>query len=285
MKFLCIAFLKRLCYNKVNEIYRRWPMELGKRLQQARLEAGLSQKQLCGDRITRNMLSQIEHDTAKPSMTTLQYLAERLGKSVGYFLEENTPPDAQAILSARQAWQEQDPQGVLSALEGYRKNELLDNEYWYLTALANIALAEHALEQKKTEYARALLEQAALAEENTIYRWGLTERRLTLQHLTGMGNGNLPDNTWECILRGQSALEAGRAEDAVRYLQGAEDLTNANLQHLLGKAYQALGEYALAIDCFTQVENPFPQVAENLEICYRELGNFQKAYEYACKQR
>ena len=59
-------------------------MELGKRLQQARLEAGLSQKQLCGDRITRNMLSQIEHGTAKPSMTTLQYLAERLGKSVGY---------------------------------------------------------------------------------------------------------------------------------------------------------------------------------------------------------
>ena len=33
---------------------------LGQRLKEARIEAGLSQRQLCGDTITRNMLSQIE---------------------------------------------------------------------------------------------------------------------------------------------------------------------------------------------------------------------------------
>jgi hypothetical protein len=33
-------------------------------------------------------------------------------------------------------------------------------------------------------------------------------------------------------------------------------------------------------------EKDFPkQVFPMLEICYRELGNFRKAYEYACKQR
>ena len=63
-------------------------MELGQRILQARQEAGLSQRQLCGDVITRNMLAQIEHGTARPSMDTLQYLAERLGKSISYFLEE-----------------------------------------------------------------------------------------------------------------------------------------------------------------------------------------------------
>ena len=40
-------------------------MELGEKIRQARLEAGLSQRALCGDVITRNMLSQIE--TALPS--------------------------------------------------------------------------------------------------------------------------------------------------------------------------------------------------------------------------
>ena len=65
-------------------------MELGEKLRDARLEAGLSQRQLCGDVITRNMLSQIENGSARPSMPTLQYLASRLGKSVGYFLEEET---------------------------------------------------------------------------------------------------------------------------------------------------------------------------------------------------
>ena len=63
-------------------------MELGEKLRRARMEAGLSQKQLCGEEITRNMLSLIENGAAKPSMKTLQYLAARLGKSVSYFLEE-----------------------------------------------------------------------------------------------------------------------------------------------------------------------------------------------------
>lgn len=52
-------------------------MELGQRIRQARQEAGLSQRQLCGETITRNMLSRIEHGTVRPSMTTLRFLADR----------------------------------------------------------------------------------------------------------------------------------------------------------------------------------------------------------------
>ena len=55
-------------------------MELGQRLKQARLQAGLSQRQLCGEEVTRNMLSQIENGTARPSMARLAYFAARLGK-------------------------------------------------------------------------------------------------------------------------------------------------------------------------------------------------------------
>ena len=47
-------------------------MDLGRRLKQARLDAGLSQRQLCGTEITRNMLSQIENGNARPSMDTLR---------------------------------------------------------------------------------------------------------------------------------------------------------------------------------------------------------------------
>ena len=57
-------------------------MELGQLLKQARLEAGLSQRQLCGSEITRNMLSQIENGSAHPSMATLRYLAGRLNKPI-----------------------------------------------------------------------------------------------------------------------------------------------------------------------------------------------------------
>ena len=79
-------------------------MELGEKLKQARLEAGLSQRQLCGEEITRNMLSLIENGSAKPSMKTLQYLAARLGKPVSYLLEETAvlSPNQEIMASVRQ---------------------------------------------------------------------------------------------------------------------------------------------------------------------------------------
>ena len=60
-------------------------MTMGERLRRAREEAGLSQRQVCGDQITRNQLSQLEHDPVGPSVETLRYLAGQLGlpQSVG----------------------------------------------------------------------------------------------------------------------------------------------------------------------------------------------------------
>ena len=96
-------------------------MELGARLRQARLEVGLSQRQLCGDVITRNMLSQIENGNAKPSMDTLRYLAARLGKPMGYFLEEHTvSPNQQTVLSAREAYLRGDWEACQEILSQYQ---------------------------------------------------------------------------------------------------------------------------------------------------------------------
>lgn len=53
-------------------------IELGKRIKEARLFRKMTQSELAGDVITRNMLSLIESGSASPSVKTLQYLAERL---------------------------------------------------------------------------------------------------------------------------------------------------------------------------------------------------------------
>ena len=80
-------------------------MELGKKLRAARQEAALSQRERCGDQITRNMLSQIENGAARPSMDTLQYLAGRLGKSVSFFLEDGAiDPEQCRMEQARAAF-------------------------------------------------------------------------------------------------------------------------------------------------------------------------------------
>ena len=66
-------------------------MTMGARIRQARIEAGMSQRQLAGETMTRNMLSALEHDSANPSIGTLRYLSDKLCKPIGYFLGEDIP--------------------------------------------------------------------------------------------------------------------------------------------------------------------------------------------------
>lgn len=67
-------------------------MTLGKKIKDLRLSLGITQSELCGDTITRNMLSRIENDAALPSLPTLQYLSKRLGVSAGFFLDDAVDP-------------------------------------------------------------------------------------------------------------------------------------------------------------------------------------------------
>ena len=60
---------------------------LGQKIKKARLDLKLTQQDLAGDFITRNMLSKIESDIATPSLKTLQYLTKRLNKPISYFLD------------------------------------------------------------------------------------------------------------------------------------------------------------------------------------------------------
>lgn len=64
-------------------------MNLGEKIKKARLEAKMTQAELAGNKITRNMLSQIENGKATPSVSTVNYISERLGLSGGYLLSES----------------------------------------------------------------------------------------------------------------------------------------------------------------------------------------------------
>ena len=100
-------------------------MHIGERIKQARLEAGLSQRQLCGQRITRNMLSLIESGKARPGMDTLTFLAAQLGKPIGYFLEEQAAlPEREELSQVRLALAQQ----CVAVLQ----DMAVKDESWYL---------------------------------------------------------------------------------------------------------------------------------------------------------
>lgn len=64
-------------------------MSLGNRIREARLRKQLTQKDVVGDYMTRNMLSKIENGSATPSVKTLSYLSETLELPMSYFMDED----------------------------------------------------------------------------------------------------------------------------------------------------------------------------------------------------
>ena len=137
-------------------------MELGQKIRAARLEAGLSQRELCGDTITRNMLSLIENGSARPSMDTLQILATRLHKTVGYFLEEGASCNEHLMQALRQA----KPEQVAELLKDYvSPDPVFDRERYFLESNAYLALSRQALQEGKKAYAQTLWETTATVSE------------------------------------------------------------------------------------------------------------------------
>ncbi|GLC89388.1 helix-turn-helix domain-containing protein [Lysinibacillus piscis] len=71
---------------------------LGTRIRALRKEQKLTLAELAGERLTKGMLSQIENDKAKPSMESLDYIAERLGVKASELLEQITPSTLRHLL-------------------------------------------------------------------------------------------------------------------------------------------------------------------------------------------
>lgn len=265
-------------------------MELGEKLRQARLEANLSQRALCGGEITRNMLSRIENGAAHPSMKTLQYLAARLGKSVSYFLEETAvvPSNQQVMESARRLYDAGEFEEAALALENYRAPDgVYDREKALLSVIVRLGQAETALGQGRSQYARTLLEELQIS---SIYCAEALERQRLL--LLGQISGappvcqKLPCLDAELLIRADDALRREDPLRGARLLDAMEHRDTPRWMLLRGEAYLARKDYRNAATCLRLAEGAFPGAAVPLlEQCYRELGDFQNAYLYACKQK
>ena len=258
-------------------------MDMGKRLKEARLARGLSQRQLCGDRISRNMLSLIENGTARPSMETLLYLADRLGKPVGYFLEEAVSYNQQVILQARQAA----PEEALERLKAYESPDpVFDPEYYLLTALSALRLARQAAGEGRLAYCRELTALAADAGAKTPYYTPELEReRLLIAYLADPDSAPQLENALpasdEPLLHGQAAL---CRNDPKGCLSALASTVGPKADRLRAEAYFMEKDYENALKIYKTLPETMQDLSK-MEICCRELRDFEQAYAYACRQR
>ena len=107
---------------------------LGKRIKEARLAKKMTQSEVVGDFITRNMLSQIESGSATPSVKTLEYLCKVLEIEPNTLLpDENdskNAPDAEVYISIRKEFINKNYKAVIEYVRLRRKLAL-----WWLGSI------------------------------------------------------------------------------------------------------------------------------------------------------
>lgn len=266
-------------------------MTMGERIRQARLDAGLSQRQLAGDVMTRNMLSALEHDGANPSVATLRYLSEKLCKPISYFLGEDVLQlsESEQMEQLRIAFREGKYKECLDRLETLTAKDFAQ-ERGLLEALCSLELAGQALVQGKGPYAGQLLQRSMNAAQGNPYLGKDFERRwLILAAKAARGSqraalvGRICDDDEVLCLKAQAALDSGDLSRAEKLLE-AVARRDTQWNWLRGEVWFARKEYRQAIECYRRTEDSRPQSMKRLEICYRELEDYKMAYYYATKK-
>lgn len=174
----------------------------------------------------------------------------------------------------------------MRALAQYRApDEIYDRERQLLEILGPAFPCRRGHLGRREPYALELLETVAdLGKSAVYYSADLEQRRLLLLARFPGQVVNLPGLDEALTVQATSALAGGDVQRAAHLLDGAEDRTAPCWNFLRGKCHMALEEFPEAAKCFLAAEGEY-NVLRELEICYREMGDYKNAYIYACRQK
>ncbi len=281
-------------------------MTLGEKVRQLRQGLGMTQKELAGDRITRNMLSQIESGAAQPSMKTLQYLAERLGVSAAALMD---PMDsASALDAARRRLRAGDPEQAIALAE---KAGGASEERRLLLAYAKFLLCVERLKEGRIEEVEPLaLASIREYKKSLYYSQSMHFKLLAMLAISRVQRGEPADDliqeakevykeaAWESvyhILLGRELMKHDQLRDAEQELWKVTALPDRErplywITH--GEIAMRQGKTGDALSCFKRAEETeIPgnglqnELYSLMETLYRETEDYQNAYLYASKLR
>ena len=286
-------------------------MTLGQKIKQARLDAGLTQKELVGDHITRNMLSKIENDNATPSVKTLEFLAGRLGLSTAYLMSDltfsdGTSPDG--LDEMRRAYKEGRYEDCISLLQNSQTAGTTDEGY-LLRSLADLAAAREYLGALNFEKAKYFADSADYYNKQGLYYSAEIDAEMSLI-LAECANVLAPEEFEENakeykrsieeisfssrfeIAKAENLCHMGKSAEAKAVLASIdEELPSdfeAKKEYVLGLAFKAEKNYTVACTHLLNAEKlglKTPALHTALEFCFKELEDYKSAYYYATLQK
>ncbi|GAC1697527.1 MAG: hypothetical protein NVS9B6_06160 [Candidatus Limnocylindrales bacterium] len=291
--------------------------KLGDRIRQARLDAGLSQAELGTPHFTRAYVSAIELGKVRPAMKSLEFLADKLGKSVSFFVADEAGDrrrlerelevsTAMALLSRPTAGE------ALRLIEDLIESATSPAELRQLHLLAGTALnfltrgadaLKHLVSAERgdagLESARKVKYQMAIAYRLTMNLGRATE--LLQQVLKDLESSPIPDQLFRMkVLKdlGAVAMDSGDYETANGYfivaMEWARDIGDVSglisIYNGLAYSYRAMGDLDAAATYLHRAVGATDVVHDltsavvmhnGLAVIAAERGHVQSAYRHA----
>ncbi len=198
---------------------------LGQKIKDERKKNKLTQRELAGDFITRNMLSQIENNQARPSITTMAYLAKKLNRSIDYFMNEQTKSEQLEKLSKELMTEYEDNQSsqVLERLYDLKEQSpaLFESEF-IKDLFVNCHMKRGSKLMDSGDYEDALAHYEALLEFETEF---LVNNELTAYELYT----KLVDAYTLCQRNDEALVYNMKAKELIRKLMATKEVQNIYL--------------------------------------------------------
>lgn len=276
-------------------------MDIGKRVRNLRTEKLMTQTELAGGEITRNMLSQIENGSAMPSLGTVIYLAKRLGVSAGYLIaEESEEPLYRKNLvmgNIKKAYTDKS----YTICRDLCLNEITehDDEIELILSFCCINIAIEGICRGQLRSACGDIDSALIHAGRTMYDTSAVKSMS--QVLYSLLRGISP--TLDCleIEDGDKKYSAGMFDDAFcKYVIALESLESDCFdpndprerlyqRHTEARRMMREGNFDAALKTFDEIARAEEALSKimlyfmsiDMEICCREVGDFKGAYEYS----
>lgn len=283
--------------------------QIGEKIRELRQLREMTQKELAGESVTRNMLSLIENGNALPSLTTLVYLAERLGVSVGYFFAKGEKEAAAFIKMSRigEIREHFLNRSFEECLALCRLIPCPDEEIHLISAECSLALAAEAWWRFALNTAAVHLQNAKQSADKMPPSPATLSStiRFMERFLQCVTAPALPDEILDAALYPESripaelfaylralhALDQGRKDEADGIMKSELIASPVYRDFLDAKSKMQQGQCAEAFPLLQGIPGAEDvgffttyRVLDALESCASTLGDFKNAYHYSTER-
>lgn len=279
-------------------------MNIGERIKSIRTSKCITQKQLAGEHITRNMLSRIENGVAMPSVPTIIYLAEKLNVPVGFLLsDENEEPMYRKITSidnVKRAYTDGDYRICRDICLSIDSND--DDEINLILSKCDLEIAKEEFGVGRLRSAGKYFEEAVDYSERTVYSNGMVCAEASvyyryMRRISPTLGGDIDFNVCKEILAYSDrfcayVIELEQLEQnssAPNYEIDKTNIEDPLTAHITALKCMKSDDYKKAFEILNSILKsqafvPDPVLCDvfgNLEICAKEIEDYKSAYEYA----